>query len=209
MRHFFLLIFFISNSILSKSQTPAITDKGEQVILYDDGTWKPLNKTSNSSEIQMNDKEFVKSPDATFQVKSAKINAGVFINPKKWDFKKAEQNKDAEYQFQLKNKDAYGMLIVERIGVPLETLKNVAIENGRKAAPDVEVIKQEYRNVNGMKMLYMQMNGTMKGIKFTYVGYYYSSDDMSIQFVAYTSQNLLKEYRADIEQLLNGLVIMK
>jgi hypothetical protein len=51
------------------------------------------------------------------------------------------------------------------------------------------------------------MEGTIQGIKFVYLGYYYSDKHGSIQFITYTSKNLLKDYRADMETLLNGFVL--
>jgi hypothetical protein len=53
------------------------------------------------------------------------------------------------------------------------------------------------------------MDGTMKGIKFTYFGYYYSNAEGTVQFITYTSQNLLDKYKESIEELLNGLVEIK
>ena len=50
------------------------------------------------------------------------------------------------------------------------------------------------------------MNGTIKGIHFTYLGYYFSSPKGTVQFLTYTSVNLLEEYRKDLEELLNGFV---
>jgi hypothetical protein len=89
----------------------------------------------------------------------------------------------------------------------LENLKKLAIKNAKNAAPDLRVVKEEYRIVNGVKVLFMQMNGTIQGIQFSYYGYYYSFKGGSIQFLTYTAQNLLDEFRPSFESLLNGLVI--
>jgi hypothetical protein len=134
---------------------------------------------------------------------------GVWLNPKTWSFSKGENNEDAEYEFESKGKDLYGMMITESIEIPLETLKTVALENAKSAAPDVKVVKEEYRMVNGNKVLCMQMDGTTQGIKFSYFGYYYSNSSGTLQFVIYTSQNLVKKYLGDMEELLNGLVVLE
>jgi hypothetical protein len=55
----------------------------------------------------------------------------------------------------------------------------------------------------------MQMSGTIQGISFVYYGYYYSHESGSVQFLAYTSQDLLNNYSDDIEELLNGFVVIK
>ena len=69
-----------------------------------------------------------------------------------------------------------------------------------------EITKEEYRIVNGAKVLLLQMNGTMQGIKFSYYGYYFSNSNGTVQFVTYTSTNLITSYLPKIELLLNGIV---
>ena len=98
------------------------------------------------------------------------------------------------------------MIISEKFEIPLETLKSIALETARSAAPDLKIVKEEYRIVNGIKVLLLQMNGTMQGIKFSYYGYYFSNTNGTVQFIAYTSQNLLDGYRKECDILLNGFV---
>lgn len=98
------------------------------------------------------------------------------------------------------------MILSEKIEIPLETLKSIAVENAKSVAPDLSIVKEEYRTVNGLKLLLMQMNGTMQGVKFSYYGYYYSNNQGTVQFITYTSQNLMDSYIPEIEKLLNGIV---
>jgi hypothetical protein len=206
----FWVAAFIFMPALMQAQKKAVTETGDEVLLYDDGTWKYISNTvSDKVEIVTNPQAFKKSNAAGFLLKSGKFNIGVWLDAKKWSFGKANNNEEAEYEMQLKGKDLYAMLITEKIEIPLETLKTIAIENGRKAAPDLQVIKQEYRTVNNIKVLLLQMNGSTQGIKFSYLGYYFSSANGTVQFVTYTAQNLLSSLREDAEQLLNGLVTVE
>lgn len=207
MRKVIIMVTCFIFAFVCYAQQLAITETGEEVILYDDGTWEYVNESEQTdSEITMNPKEFVKSDNSTFLLKSKKINVGFWINPDKWTFKKAVGNPAAEYELQLKDHDLYGMVIAEKIEIPLTSLKAIAIQNGKAAAPDIHVVKEEYRMVNGLKVLFLQLNGTIQGLKFTYYGYYYSNSNGTLQFLTYTSQNLLQDYLEDIEELLNGLV---
>lgn len=52
----------------------------------------------------------------------------------------------------------------------------------------------------------MQMSGTIRGMRFTYYGYYYSNSNGTIQLLTYTGENLFPNYLNDIEEFLNGLV---
>ncbi|NBX26862.1 MAG: hypothetical protein EBR55_01210, partial [Chitinophagia bacterium] len=148
----------------------------------------------------------IANDEATFLLKSNKVKIGFWLNSKIWSFKKATNNSEAEYELQLKDGDLYGMVISEKIQIPIETLKSIAIKNASEVAPDVKIMKEEYRIVNGIKVLLLQMNGTMQGISFSYLGYYYSNNSGTVQFVTYTSSNLLESYLPKIESLLNGIV---
>lgn len=190
------------------AQINGVTESGDQVILYDDGTWKYLDEETvvDETEILVNEKKFLKSEDNTFLVKSKKLNIGIWINPKTWKFERDTEREDVEFQFQKKGEDLYGMLIAEKLEIPILTLKNLALENAKSAAPDIKIVKEEYRNVNGTQVLMMQMAGTLQGMKFTYYGYYHSNANGTIQLLAYTGANLFDEYKDEIESFLNGLV---
>ncbi len=193
------------------AQKIAVTETGEQVILYDNMTWKYQNeeKRDAAAEIPTNPKKFSKSKQATFLLKSNKLNVGFWLNPEKWKFEKATNNPQAEYELHLKEGDLYAMIISEKLEIPLETLKFAAFKNGKDAAPDLQITKEEYRTVNGLKVLLLQMDGTLQGVKFSYYGYYFSNKKGTVQFITYTSQNLLDDYKTMCEELLNGMVETK
>lgn len=207
MNRLIIPVMLVLSIISVKAQQRAVTETGDAVILYEDGTWQYEDeKMIEKEEIPENPKSFEKAESATFQLKSKNINVGFYLDPKKWSFTKDVDNKDAEYELTLKGEDLYGMIITEKIEIPVETLKSIAYENAKTIAPDIKIEEEEYRNVNGIKVLFMKMNGTMQGIKFSYYGYYYSNTSGSLQFVTYTSQNLMDQYLEASEDLLNGIV---
>ncbi len=52
----------------------------------------------------------------------------------------------------------------------------------------------------------LNMTATIQGIKVFYYGYYFSGPSGTVQFVTYTTQNLMDKYYRTMEELLNGLV---
>jgi len=88
----------------------------------------------------------------------------------------------------------------------MESLKEIALENARGVASEVNVIKEEYRNINGIKVIMMKMAATVQGIKFIYEGYYYSNSNGTVQLLTFTSEKLFNQNADNIESLLNGLV---
>jgi len=192
--------------------TTAVTANGDAITLYDNGTWEYNDKTAAENHAKAGKADsglnVINTGKTSFLVKSNIANVAVNVNTEKWTFQKSEDG-TTEYLFTRKEKDAYGMLITEKIEMPIETLRKAALANAQNAAPDIRVVSEETRTVNGSKILCMQMDGTVEGIKFSYLGYYYSGEKGTIQFLTYTSQNLLKENRQDMEELLNGMVILK
>jgi hypothetical protein len=204
----FLLLCFIT--ACSFGQIKAVTETGKEVILYYDGTWKYTDDIDKpKSDIQTNPQEFRKPDNATFLLKSTKLNLGFWLDTKKWTFSKAKSNPEAEYELNLKNGDLYGMIITENIEVPLESLKELVMKNGQSVSPDIHIVKEEYRTVNGLKVLLLQSDGTIQGVKFSYYGYYFSSKNGTLQFIMYTAQNLLSRYLKECEEVLNGMVEVK
>lgn len=197
-----LLITFGYSSII------AITDTGENVILNNNGTWEYANNNQNNTQAMETNKEtFHKPKESTFLLKSSKNKSAFWINPNKWSFKKADDTEAAEYTFELKGKGLYGMAITEETGMPIETLAKVAFQNALSVAPDMKLVKQEYRMVNDKKYIYLEMTGTLQGILFTYNGYYYSDDSGSTQFLTYSSTQLANKYNVEAFNFLNGLTI--
>ena len=140
-----VLCFFTLNAVASKKAT---TDEGDVVVLNDDGTWVYENgRIENDIELAMNPLTFSKHSDSRFKLKSTKNNAAFWINPKKWSFKKNENgHESAEYTFEFKGSDLYGMVVTEQIEIKLEELVNIAIDNAKDVAPNMKIVKKRISN---------------------------------------------------------------
>ncbi len=206
-----LLLTFFFSILITHAQIKAVTNNGDEVILNTDGTWKYVNDSLNDagkSKVDTSKISYNKNAAASFLVKSNRVSYGVYLDPKKWSFEKKTGDGASEYEFHTREKDLYGMMISEKIEMPLETLKVAAFKNAQDAASDIKIVKEEYRRVNGNLVLMLQMNGTIRGIKFCYFGYYYSSSKGTVQLLTYTSANLMDEYRKELELFLNGFVVL-
>lgn len=133
---------------------------------------------------------------------------GVYIDPEKWTFFK-DKDSSNKLLFRSKNSensDIYAMVISEGIEIEHEMLAEIALENAKKIAPDTKVLAKEYRDVNGSKVLYMEMEGSARSIKFKYVGYYATNKSGTVQLVVYSSPGIVNAKINEIEEFLNGLV---
>jgi hypothetical protein len=139
---------------------------------------------------------------ATQEIEILKGKAWLSFDPKKW---KEASSEAGRREFHHVNGDGYALVISERIQIPTEQLRAIALANAREAAGDVTVVEEQRRRVNGADLLLLRMEGHIKGIPFTYLGYYYGGSSGTIQLITYTGQNLFDEYRQDFENFLNGL----
>ena len=184
----------------------AKTEEGRDVILHDDGTWVFADEPQEEGDRPLPN-EFTKDRKAVLQYRSKR---GIFVLdlvPGVWRQAEAPANPAAEVQFTHKDGDAYAMVIAERIFLPLETLKRVALLNMKKVDNDLKIVQEEKRMVNGKEVLSLVVDVQAEGVPLTFYGYYASGDEGSFQVLTWTSQNLFREMKPELEAFLNGFVI--
>jgi hypothetical protein len=199
------------------AQTEAYTAAGDTVILYDDGTWEYQSDSKEDpsglppiDSLWYNPGKFDKPATAPQTVKDESGAFEVWYEDKKWQRTPSGRlNEDAKMAFKTKRPGGFGMVIYEPVELPLHVLREAALINARSADPNIQLTNQELRSVNGRKMLCLEMEGAVSGMKFKYFGYYYSNLSGSWQFITYTTQSLFDEFKPDFELLLNGLIIHK
>jgi hypothetical protein len=203
----FILVLILAAPVFAQQPITATTDSGRAVLLYPDGTWKYKDE-GKSATAAPKLQSYAKSPTATEKLV---LNQGKVVfnfDPEKWkqDMKPQEPG---EHGFTHTSGDGYAKVICERIQIPLASLKHIAVENARQSSPNMHVVSEEKRFVNGKEMLCMQMRGTVEGIPFVFLGYYYSGKEGSLQVITFTADNLFDEYRKEFELFLNGVEIAK
>lgn len=209
MKHFLLTAIILLGFLSLKAQIKGVTEFGEPILLYDDGTWEYTTDSIETAEIPVNETPYFKSKASTFLYKSEKLNIGLYSDPSKWIQEEKNDGDVAEFSLRMKNEDLYAMIINEKLDVSLENMREIALMNGRSVAPDLVLEAQEMRTVNGLQVLMLQLTGTIQGMKFRYYNYYYTSSEGATQFLTYCSEDMFPAYKNDMEVLLNGLVAPK
>lgn len=197
-----LLVVFCSHA-----QIKAVTDTGDEVLLFSDGTWRYKQEIKNVDSIINSKKILTKDAAATFLLKSKISNVGVWLDAKKWNFEKAA-NEAFEYSFSLKeNGSAGGMIVIESLGIDLTQLAKIAMQNIESVSKSFKVLNKEYRTVNNCKVLYMEIEAVVEGIKLLYYNYYYTDETTSVQFICYVPLSI-KKFSKEIETFMNGFVVL-
>src|SRR5690606_17656591 len=178
-------------------------ENGDEVVLMIDKTWK-YKEDHKNKDIPTSKVEYKRSTSATQFHKSEICSPfGIYVNESNWK-KIKKQSDDIEFGLQLRYAEVYLSCIAEKLPLTEEGLRNIVINNAENAAPDLEIVKEEYRIVNGNKILTIQMKGTISGLRFMYWGYYFTDGENSIQMLTYTHESLFTKYQKEIEELLNG-----
>ncbi|HYX31454.1 MAG TPA: hypothetical protein VE863_23175 [Pyrinomonadaceae bacterium] len=201
------LCFFVFtvNSASAQNPTKARTETGKDVLLFPDGTWKYAD-AEPPPPVKVG--SLARPTSAKAKVQTTRGDFAVWYDESKWQLEN-RLNDDDILHFRLRRADGYAMVLAEGLPMPMATLKAIAVKNAKDAAPDAHLVSEDTRTVNGTEVMLLTIDGTVSGIPFRYFGYYYSGKQGTIQFIAFTGQNLFDKNKADFADLLNGLEIIK
>lgn len=179
----------------------ARTADGRAVVLRANGTWSFLvtDASGKTMDVAGNAKRHV----------SRHGYVEVNYDPAKWEATPKQLSADAELSLRHKNGDAYFVLIAERVEIPIENFKEIALTNARELDPEARITSERAVSRNDGGEVVLDIEAKASGIPLHFRGYYWSSPAGSVQATAWTSTNLMDEYAPDIEQLLAGVLAHK
>jgi len=105
------------------------------------------------------------------------INSGVMelaFDPKKWRQTEAKQR--GLFEFEHTSGDAYAVVRIERIQVPMDSLPEFALANAKENDPNARISFREKRRVNGVEVWFLKLDTETLGIRLTFYGYYYGGE---------------------------------
>jgi len=148
------------------------------------------------------DRTFTAPRTATQDVDLLNGKAAVSIDPNLW--KEMRPPEIDRRTFRHVSGHGYAVFISEQIELSLDQVRQIALDNAHEAAPDIRIIEEQRRRVNGTDVLLLRLEGNTSGAAVTYLGYYYGGPEGMVRVFTYTGQNLFQKYRRDFEDLLNG-----
>ena len=202
-------------------QTRAITEKGDTIFVYDNGTWsfefleempEQINEFSYLSQELVLDTipaKFKVLPEANKQVKDSRDMFVIKYDEQIWKrVPPATLNDEADFAFQAKKNDIWCIVIAEETPIQHDKLFLIAKNTMKEhTGTDPEVIKTELRTVNGTKLMRGVMKAEYSGIVFIFDTYYFSNDLGSVQFTTWTSEKVWERNESVILNLLNGFMV--
>ena len=216
-----LLFLLLAVPVLTHTQTLAVTEYGDTIYVYDSGRWayepddallEPEPEESYLDRQLTIDSSTVayRTPPTADKVLSSNLGfVTIHYRDSLWQrVPPAQYNKDAEFVLKSRTTDLFALVIVEAGAMTSEAILKTALHNMKsytKSEPTLHRV--ERRQVNGTEVLLATYGANVNGMNVTFAAYFYSSDRGTLQFMAWTTDNLYERVAADIEDLLNGLVI--
>lgn len=213
----FLTFSFYSNVY---SQTKAITELGDTIYVYNNGTWSfelleetPVVENFQIPQIKLDidtvDTKYLIPRNSKKEVKNRKGLFSIKYNDQIWKrIPVATLNEEAEFAFEHKESDLWCVLISEDTPIQVANLFLIAKSNMEKTIEaEAEIVKLEVKNVNGTEILNGVLKARYTGINFIFDSYYFSNDKGSVQFTIWTSETLWSKYKDDIDNLHNGFIV--
>ena len=200
-----IFLYLLHGRLLA--QIKAITDTGDEIILLDDKTWK-YKIEKNNLDFNTN-KKTSETNNSNQLIKSDIGDFGVNINQNIIQTNSHSFNKDAEFTFVSKNGKFWALFMTEKISFPLKFLKDFKIKSMKEKIESFEILKEDERIVNGMKIMHVQLKGISKNFKFVYCIYFASSESSTSQLFSYCLESDFENNRENMYKFLDGFTQVK
>ncbi|MBN1436726.1 MAG: hypothetical protein JW936_06605 [Sedimentisphaerales bacterium] len=116
---------------------------------------------------------------------------------------------DQEFFFSYLGGEAYGMIVAERMEFSRKSLRDFVIDNIAAATSEYEILEERTVTHRGVQILCLTTSAIVEGIPLVYYGYYYTGEPGTIQVVTFTTPNVFDEFRADMQDFVNGLTVLE
>lgn len=213
MKYFIIIFFLLSKlTILAQNNLPS-NGQNNPIKLEKDSTEKDIVALDNfysDDSIYENKTKYFANPYASNKLyTSNRFKIGIYADDT-WKFKKSNTNKPWEFLLRNKSDDSYMFFYTESSSnTKLVDFNKSVYSNAESFMTDIELVKSEYRNVNNLKILSVQIRGKIKGKKMEMINYFYIDNLVFLQLCLMSKQSYFKSSQKDYEKLLNGLVLIK
>jgi len=197
-------LLFISQAM---AQITAVTEEGKAVILFGNGTWRYLNDSLWISNTGM---QYFSTPENSTHVLTGKEPAyEIRYNAEKWKLLPDTLYKNADFSLENHDGEVIAMIITEKMQVPLQRIKDAAVENFNKTGTEFKITEEQKLNVNGTEGLLLKIDALVDDMPFSYLNGFFSTPQGTYQLITFTAYNLFDQYRNDMMDLICGFLPVK
>ncbi|MBN1416323.1 MAG: hypothetical protein JW973_14570 [Bacteroidales bacterium] len=202
MKRLISLVSFFLIILQTGAQITAVTEDGNAVILFSNGTWRYLN---DSVRISYSNPIDLSTPvNSSNVLKGKEIDYAIWYDAKKWRILPDTVYSNAEYALEYNDGELIAMVITERIQISLPKIKETAIENFKKNHTEFKITEEQRIYVNDTEGLLLKIDALVDGIPFSYLNAYFSTHQGTFQLITYTGYNLFDRYYNDMLAFISG-----
>jgi hypothetical protein len=140
---------------------------------------------------------------------SDKLPVKFYYNEDHWKSIPPEDlNKIAEFCLVNKENELYAMVISEKSLLSISQLRQAVLINMQRAADKIDIQGEELRKVNGKEVLSVIVNARVNKLDIQYHWYLYTGAKGVFQFLVWGGNDDCKKNLNQLEDLLNGMVVI-
>lgn len=113
------------------------------------------------------------------------------------------------FQYVHSSGEVFMKVVSERIQIGLEKLAEIGVANVLKVDAAAKTTRRGPRRVNGLDMVFREVEATIDDVPLTFYIHYYSDTAGSIQLVGWTGRSLIGEHRSLIDQFVSGFEVAR
>jgi hypothetical protein len=132
--------------------------------------------------------------------------AGVWIDGKRWLIDPKDPKLPDRRTFDSLDGDLGGVLLFDANTVGKDALKAMALDMAQRSVPDAKIIKEEWRTVGMLSVLYLEIEARDAGSTAIATGEYFSGTQGTVALIVQSPKEEVAAHEADIATLLKGLV---
>ncbi len=133
--------------------------------------------------------------------------AVLHYSPATWQAEKSVATGPGELGYVHKSGEVWCKVIAERIQMPPPRMAQLGLDHIRRLDPGAQVTREGSHDINGVNMLFREVEANVNDLPLSYYIHYYSDASGSIQFLAWTYRSLLQEHRGTVEEFLHGFEV--
>ena len=189
-------------SINIQAATQAVTPDGRQVILEDNGTWKPAKEDASKRAAGAIARVTPKS--ATSVARSGYGTFSFAYDPNKWTVEQHPLSETVEFMFRHVSGSGNVKVVTEQVQMTLDGLKKLNLKMMTKGDPKAHIESESAMTVNGNAGLVIDNVSEEFGARWHIRRFLWSGKQGAVQMVATVANNLYDDRAADVNDLFAG-----
>ncbi len=205
MKNILALLFALQFCSQVMAQITAVTEEGKAVILFSDGTWRYRNDSAWIPHAGI--RHYSVPANSTALLGGARAACRMLYQADQWSILPDTLYPHADFSLQNHDGEVIAMIISEKMQLPLQKMKDAAVDNFKKTGTEFKVSGEQRIIVNDTEGMLLKIDALVDGIPFSYLNAYFSTPQGTCQVITFTAYNLFDRYRNDMMDLISGFSV--